>query len=66
MKRNQQTTVKTVFSNYDARLEALKAAILEELNSGVSNKTVTEIVEEVETRLRVGGHLYEVNRDIQT
>ena len=48
MKRNQQTTVKTVFHNHDARFKALKAAILEGLNGGVSNKTVTDIVEEVE------------------
>ena len=65
MKRNQQTTVKTVVYNHDTGFKALKAAILEGLNSSVSNKTVTDIAEEVEARLGVGGHLYKDNHDIQ-
>lgn len=39
----------------NARFHALKAAIQEGLNSGVSNKTVKDIMEEVETRLGVDG-----------
>ena len=66
MKINQQTTVKAVSLNRTARLKALKVAIQEGLDSGMSNKTVKNIMEEVEARLRVGGHLYEVNHDIQT
>ena len=41
----------------NARFHALKAAIQEGLNSGVSNKTINDIKEEVETRLGVEGRL---------
>ena len=41
----------------NARFVALEAAILEGLDSGVSNKTVKEIMEEVEARLGVDGSL---------
>jgi antitoxin ParD1/3/4 len=41
----------------NARFLALKAAIQEGINSGVSNKTVKEIMEEVEARLGVDGRL---------
>ena len=41
----------------NARFQALKAAIQEGLNSGVSNKTVNDIMEEVEARLGVDGRL---------
>ena len=41
----------------NARFHALKAAIQEGLNSGVSNKTINDIKEEVETRLGVDGRL---------
>ncbi len=40
-----------------ARFQALKAAIQEGLNSGVSNKTVNDIMEEIEARLGVDGRL---------
>ncbi len=39
----------------DARFLALKAAIQEGLDSGVSDKTVPRIMEEVEARLRDDG-----------
>lgn len=57
MKRNQQTTVKTVVHNHDARVKALRIAIPEGMNSGVSKMTVKEIMEEVEARLGVDGSL---------
>ena len=41
----------------NAKFLALKAAIQEGINSGVSNKTVKEIMEEVEARLGVDGRL---------
>ena len=41
----------------NARFQTLKAAIQEGLNSGVGNKTVNDIMEEVETRLGVDGRL---------
>ena len=41
----------------NARFQALKTALQEGLNSGVSNKTVNDIMEEVETRLGVDGRL---------
>ena len=41
----------------NARFLALKTAIQEGINSGVSNKTVKEIMEEVEARLGVDGRL---------
>ncbi len=37
----------------NTRLRALKAAIQEGMNSGVSNKTVNDIMEEIEARLGV-------------
>lgn len=40
-----------------ARFQALKAAIREGLGSGPSDKTVPQIMEEVEARLRAEGHL---------
>ena len=39
------------------RLQALKSAIQEGLESGVSDKTVPQIMEEVEARLRTDGRL---------
>ena len=39
------------------KLQALKTAIQEGLDSGVSDKTVPQIMEEVEARLRADGRL---------
>ena len=39
------------------RLQALKSAIQEGFESGVSDKTVPQIMKEVEARLRTDGHL---------
>ena len=41
----------------DGELQALKSAIQEGLDSGVSDKTVPHIMEEVEARLRTDGRL---------
>jgi antitoxin ParD1/3/4 len=41
----------------NAKFQALKLAIQEGLNSGVSDKSVTDIMEEVESRLRADGRL---------
>lgn len=41
----------------NAKFQALKLAIQEGLNSGVSDKSVTDIMEEVEARLRADGRL---------
>ena len=41
----------------NARFQALKIAIQEGLDSGVSEKTVTDIMEEVEVRLGANGRL---------
>lgn len=41
----------------NARFRSLKVAIQEGINSGVSNKTVKDIMEEVETRLGVDDRL---------
>ena len=41
----------------NAKLKALKSAIQEGLDSGVSDKTVPQVMEEVETRLRAHGRL---------
>jgi len=41
----------------NAKFQALKLAIQEGLSSGVSNKSVTDIMEEVEARLRADGRL---------
>ena len=41
----------------NARFLALKTALQEGINGGVSNKTVKEIMEEVEARLGVDGRL---------
>ncbi len=41
----------------NARFQALKIAIQEGLDSGVSDKTVTDIMEQVEVRLRANGRL---------
>ena len=41
----------------NAKFQALKLAIQESLNSGVSDKSVTDIMEEVESRLRADGRL---------
>ena len=41
----------------NAAFRALKAAIREGLSSGVSEKTVPQIMEEVEARLRADGRL---------
>ena len=46
------------------RDRALKAAIREGIESGVSDKTVPELMEQVEDRLRADGRLQsEVGRD---
>ena len=42
------------------KLQALKSAIQEGLESGVSDKTVPQIMEEVEARLRADGRLQAV------
>ena len=41
----------------NGKFQALKAAIREGLASGVSDKTVPQIMEEVEARLRANGRL---------
>lgn len=41
----------------NAKFQALKAAIQEGLDSGVSKRTVSQIMEDVETRLRADGRL---------
>ena len=41
----------------DSKLQALKAAVQEGLDSGVSDRTIPAIMEEVEARLRDEGHL---------
>ena len=41
----------------NVRFKALKKAIQEGLDSGISNKSVTDIIEEVEARLRADGRL---------
>ena len=41
----------------NARFQALKSAIEEGLSSGVSDRTVPQIMEEVEARLRADGRL---------
>jgi len=41
----------------NAKFQALKLAIQEGLSSGVSDKSVTDIMEEVESRLRADGRL---------
>lgn len=41
----------------NAKFQALKAAIQEGLDSGASKRTVSQIMEEVETRLRADGRL---------
>ena len=41
----------------NARFQALEAAIQEGIDSGISDKTVPRVMEEVETRLRADGRL---------
>jgi antitoxin ParD1/3/4 len=41
----------------NAKFQALKLAIQEGLSSGVSDKSVTDIMEEVEARLKADGRL---------
>jgi len=41
----------------NAKFQALKQAIQEGLNSGVSDKSVTDVMEEVEARLKADGRL---------
>ena len=41
----------------NGKLQALKSEIQEGLDSGVSDKTVPQVMEEVEARLRVNGRL---------
>ena len=48
IRRDQEESIK---------LQALKTAIQEGLDSGVSDKTVPQIMEEVEARLRADGRL---------
>ena len=47
----------------DVRFLALKAAIQEGLDSGVSDKTVPRIMEEIEARLRDDGRLQAVEEN---
>ena len=47
----------TLTDQQDAGFQALQAAIREGVDSGVSDKTVPRIMEEVETRLRADGRL---------
>ena len=42
---------------HSPRVQALKAAIQEGIESGVSDRTVPEIMEDVEARLRADGRL---------
>ena len=42
---------------YNTRIQALRAAIQEGLDSGISEKTVPQVMEEVEARLRADGRL---------
>ena len=51
IRRDQEESIK---------LQALKSAIQEGLESGVSDKTVPQIMEEVEARLRADGRLLTV------
>jgi len=46
----------------NAKFQVLKLAIQEGLNSGVSDKSVTDIMEEVEARLRADGRLQSVRQ----
>ena len=48
LRRDQEESIK---------LQALKSAIQEGLESGVSDKTVPQITEEIEARLRADGRL---------
>ena len=48
IRRDQEESIK---------LQALKSAIQEGLESGVSDKTVPQVMEEVEARLRADGRL---------
>ena len=48
IRRDQEESIK---------LQALKSAIQEGLDSGVSDKTVPQVMEEVEARLRADGRL---------
>ena len=41
----------------NAKFSALKAAITEGMNSGISDKTVPDIMKEVEERMRADGRL---------
>ena len=41
----------------NAKISALKAAITEGMNSGISDKTVPDIMKEVEERMRADGRL---------
>ena len=42
---------------YSTRIQALRAAIQEGLDSGISEKTVPQVMDEVEARLRADGRL---------
>ena len=42
---------------YNTRIQALRAAIQEGLDSGISEKTVPQVMEEVEARLRADSRL---------
>ena len=42
---------------HDRRVQAIKAAIREGIESGVSDRTVPDIMEAVEARLRADGRL---------
>ena len=50
----------------DSRYRALAAAIQEGIESGVSDRTVPEIMEAVEARLRAAGRLYRERNDSQS
>ena len=47
----------------DPRKQALRAAIQEGIESGVSDRTVPEIMEAVEARLRADGRLCRERKD---
>ena len=47
----------------DPQVRALAAAIQEGTKSGVSDRTVPQIMEEVETRLRAAGRLHRERKD---
>ena len=57
---NDSEYVRELIRRDQERYKTLKAAIQEGLDSGVSDKTIPTIMEEVETRLRDDGRLQSV------